>query len=413
MATYYKTGKTFTIAYDGRLDGKPKGSRGYIYGVRTRKLAEQAKADKDLGEQLYKIGRLHVQKNAASHAKAAESPIEDLILAFYRSIIAKGRQKQHAHQQAAHIRRLLKLAHIQSLNALEAEPIQSAARSLMDENDLGPRTANAAIKAARQFSTWLMKSNRIPHDVLHGKLETYNEAEDVRRARRAMSEEELAYLLAFVEKSPRFLRSRLTGEDRVMLYLTAIGTGFRRSACFSLTKSSFRVAENIARPAIILAAEWNKNGKERVQAIRRDLAALLHAWLATKPDAGPTWPVPPHAHLETLLRRDLGAARAAWIKEAKTTKERAKREESGFLAYERHDGAKKVYADFHSLRHTGITRVVRHAGLKVAQAWADHSTPVLTARYAHMDLPDEDKALEALPAADLHKPVKKQEKRIG
>lgn len=33
----------------------------------------------------------------------------------------------------------------------------------------------------------------------------------------------------------------------------------------------------------------------------------------------------------------------------------------------------------------------------MAQQWADHSTPVLTARYAHVDSSDENKALAALP----------------
>jgi hypothetical protein len=47
----------------------------------------------------------------------------------------------------------------------------------------------------------------------------------------------------------------------------------------------------------------------------------------------------------------------------------------------------------------GISLAVRAAGLKAAQVWADHSTPVLTAKYAHMDLADEGRVLDALPEA--------------
>jgi hypothetical protein len=56
-----------------------------------------------------------------------------------------------------------------------------------------------------------------------------------------------------------------------------------------------------------------------------------------------------------------------------------------------HDGIRLVHADFHSLRHSGITFVVRAEGLRVGQVWAGHSTPVLTAKYAHVDQEELDR----------------------
>jgi len=79
---------------------------------------------------------------------------------------------------------------------------------------------------------------------------------------------------------------------------------------------------------------------------------------------------------------------------------------SDFLEYR--DAAGHV-ADFHALRHTYISRLVRSgANVKVAQELARHSTPTLTlGRYAHMGLLDQTKALDALPSID--QPVEERE----
>jgi hypothetical protein len=63
------------------------------------------------------------------------------------------------------------------------------------------------------------------------------------------------------------------------------------------------------------------------------------------------------------------------------------------------DSAGRV-ADVHALRHTFITRLVK-AGVNVCvpQDLARHSTPTLTlGRYAHLEVVDRTKALDALPA---------------
>lgn len=398
MASFYKNGKTFTVAYDGSLDGKPKGHRSYIYGIKSRKLAEQAKSRKDNEEQLLHARLLHVDPHAGKLRQAEQAPIAELVDTFYRSIVSRGKVAKHARTQAQHVRRLVKMAGVTAVPQLEAEPIQAAAARLM-EDGLGPRTANAALKAMRQFSRWLARTHRTRYDVLHDKLELYNEEVDRRRQRRAMTEEEVQWLLATTETATDFISRRcgIKPADRAMLYAVGIGTGLRQAALLTLTKSSFYIAETNLRPFVRLAAASNKKRKDRDQPIRRDLAARLREWLKDKPDTGRVWKAAPHADLSLRFRRDMEHARAAWLAASPTPAERKLREGKSTLQYEYHDGVRKVYADFHGLRHTGITLVVRHAGLKVGQIWADHSTPVLTAKYAHMDLTDEDKALDALP----------------
>jgi integrase len=101
-------------------------------------------------------------------------------------------------------------------------------------------------------------------------------------------------------------------------------------------------------------------------------------------------------HAVEMLRADLQAARAKWLDDAKTEAERNEREKSPFLSYYGEDGR---VADFHALRHTFITNLVR-GGVhpKVAQTLARHSTITLTMdRYSHTVVGEQVAALDALP----------------
>ena len=104
-----------------------------------------------------------------------------------------------------------------------------------------------------------------------------------------------------------------------------------------------------------------------------------------------------------MLKEDLARARAAWIAEARTEAERTVREEASFLVYRDESGR---CADFHALRHTFITRLVR-SGVKPkeAQTLARHSTITLTMdRYAHTGLHDVAAAVESLSSLPLSGP---------
>jgi hypothetical protein len=79
-----------------------------------------------------------------------------------------------------------------------------------------------------------------------------------------------------------------------------------------------------------------------------------------------------------MLRSDLAAARAAWLKAAEQEPEPVKEQmqASDFLLYSDRQGH---VADFHSLRVLFISRVVAGgASVKEAQTLARHSTPLLT-----------------------------------
>ncbi len=104
-----------------------------------------------------------------------------------------------------------------------------------------------------------------------------------------------------------------------------------------------------------------------------------------------------------MLRRDLAAARAAWIDEKGITDdERERRQRSDFLADVNNAGEK---ATFYSTRH-GHGRALADAGVpeKDIAASMHHASRTTTARYLHADKQTQARAIAALP--DLPYPQK-------
>jgi len=205
------------------------------------------------------------------------------------------------------------------------------------------------------------------------------------------------YLLHATEGGPD--RQRMTGLDRSMLYLIGCYTGFRKSEIGSVFTTSFNFSPDQA--TLTVKAGYSKRRTEDVIPLRGDLAAQIQAWIASKPKLGPKDLLFPIARKRTadLLKDDLEAARASWIREAEEAgdeKERVRREKSSFLIHT--DEAGHV-VDFHALRKTFITNLARSGVMpKAAQMLARHSTIDLTMNtYTQINVLDQAAAVEALP----------------
>jgi len=200
----------------------------------------------------------------------------------------------------------------------------------------------------------------------------------------------------------------MAGRDRAALYLTAVGTGFRAGELKSLTPQSFDLDGD--PPTVTVEASYSKRRRRDVQPIRRDLAEYLRSLLAEKPAGTPVFHVTDN--VAETLRKDLADARTAWINQARTPDQREERDRSDFL--KDRDASGRV-ADFHSLRHTYVTRVVRSgASVKVAQDLARHSTPTLTLGvYTHLSVHDHAAALAALPCIGTARPRRESARATG
>ena len=246
----------------------------------------------------------------------------------------------------------------------------------------GPETVNHYVRAVRGFCRWMVRVKRLGSNPLES-LSLLNARVDLRRSRRELTADELRQLLTAARDSNREYRG-LSGADRLHLYLTAAGTGFRARALANLTPAEFEL--DGPAPVVTLPARFNKSGKTKVQPLPPDVAERLRVYLSGRPaDAlvwGGTW-AEQHRGAE-MIRGDLEAAGIPYVVEGP-------------------DGPE--YADFHALRHSYLTLGGR-AGidLRTLQELAGHSKPELTARYSHRRLCDLTGAVGKLPSIFPHEP---------
>src|SRR5262245_3658144 len=224
-----------------------------------------------------------------------------------------------------------------------------------------------------------------------------NTTVDVRRERRSLPPDEFAlFLKAALTGKPK---RKLTGENRAMLYLLAAYSGFRCSELASLTPESFDLVGD--SPSVTVKAAYSKRRREDTQPLPRDVATVVTEWLRGNPANQRLWPGGWGNHAAKMVKADLAAARAAWIAEAESPVEQAKRQALSFLSFR--DAAGRVF-DFHALRHQYVSNLAA-AGVhpKIAQTLARHSTIALTMnRYTHLAVHDLSASVNSLPALPVH-----------
>ncbi len=333
-----------------------------------------------------------IDGKAERYGKEARRPLSEHLADFRQYLADKGNTEQHVGQTARQIQVIIDAAHAEHIGDLDGAAVMRAIGTLREraESPASLRTCNSHLRSVKSFTRWLWKERRAADDALAG-LSQFNEATDRRHVRRELTPDELAYLLAHVERTPKE-NFRLSGPVRATAYRVALGTGFRVKELRTLTPASFDL--DAAPPTVTVAAAYSKRRRRDEQPIRPDLAELLRPWLAGRPQDERLFRLPHNT--AKMFRRDLAAARSEWIRDAKTDDERQRREQSEFLQYANAAGE---VADYHAQRHTYISGIVAGgASVKTAQELARHSTPTLTiGRYSHARLHDLQGALDALP----------------
>jgi integrase len=261
-------------------------------------------------------------------------------------------------------------------------------------------TSNDYLVAAKAFCNWLVRDGRLQQNPLAHR-QRLNTETDVRRQRRVLTPDELEPLIVAAEKSKDKL-GRMRGPDRAIVYRLAAMTGLRAQELASLTARSFDLSAT--PPTVCVEACYSKHRRTDVLPLADDLVERVRAYLARRTAEAKKhirddrlWPGKWYRKAAEILQRDLAAARAAWIKEAKGDQQRQEREESDYLQSEDGDGR---MVDFHCLRHGFITYLVTaNASPKATQMLARHSTITLTMdRYTHLGIGDLAAELKRLPA---------------
>jgi integrase len=213
---------------------------------------------------------------------------------------------------------------------------------------------------------------------------------DARHARRALSDDEVARMLAATAAGPA--RYGMTPAQRVLLYKLALGTGLRVGEIRELIVSNLVL--DVPRPYVFVRSSISKNRREARQPLPTSLANELRSFVDGREPEDKLFTPWPRTNEARMFRGDLRAARESWLDEVKGS-EFKRRLGSGFLAYRDREGR---YADLHSLRHTFITNLSRRGvPPAIAQRLARHHSIELTIGvYTHVGDAEAAAAVEAL-----------------
>lgn len=234
----------------------------------------------------------------------------------------------------------------------------------------GLQTTNYYLGAMKGFCKWLVKSKRLRESPVED-LESAKTHSDIRHARRALDMGEIDRLLTAARAS-RVVFQELSGTDRAYLYIAAAATTLRAHELSVLWPESFVVKPASASATLPSSVEKNRKGTK--QSIKPEVLAILAPYLAGRPRRRPIWPGRWYRSAAAMLRIDLAAAG---------------------IPYEIAGPEGPLYADFHALRHSGLTIAAEFMSIKELQAFARHADVRQTMRYVHAD--NLDAAVARLP----------------
>jgi len=311
-------------------------------------------ADKRLAQQrleeLIRERQMEKQGLLAPRAlrEAAESEIGEHLAAYVADLTALNRDERYIYELKNRVLKLMRECQWTLLKDITPAAFQS----WRARRNRSSKTHNEYLGSLSSFLNWMERNERIARNPIKH-VQKVAPSTNRRRPRRAFADDEMARLLA------------VAGPRRVV-YLAAVFTGLRRGELSAVERDDLHLEAE--KPFVHARASTTKNGKDAVIALHPDVLPELRALLVSLPsrtklvfaDRMPTM---------DQFRADLKAAGIPFINE------------------------KGLRADFHSLRHTLGTNLLRKGtALRVAMEAMRHSDVRLTTKtYA-------DAAL--LPVAD-------------
>ena len=370
--------KKWTIEYRD-AKGKVRRKVGYTDKIATEQLAarlEKQEARKAAG--------------VIDHiVEESTRPITDHLDDYEAHLKSKSVAPRYLSQTIKQLQEIIKetgFGRLADIQSVQVERFLSSVHS----GGRSPRTRNGYLESIGTFVRWAVKDARLPANplVTVAKLE---ESVDIRRKRRAATDDELIRLVKAAQERPiaqaRFLvelnGKRLTDDDRrrlglerATIYKTLALTGIRESEL----RESVWGDVDLEEGWLNIRARVAKNSEDANIPLRPDLVADLQRWhqeCGRPADDASVFKVP--RDLCRVLKKDLKFAG---------------------IIYKTKDG----YLDVHSLRHTTGTRLTNDPRVptRTAQAFMRHSDPKLTTQtYTDKRFLDLRVALDALPDIPL------------
>jgi len=155
------------------------------------------------------------------HKKALRQHLAD----YTKYLADKGSTRDHVNTTTQRIRDVTTECGFHFIRDISASRVQGFLADLR-RSGRSVGTCNHYLRAMKMFCCWLVKDSRTNNDpVTH--LSAMNAETDRRRVRRALSPEEFDLLLRSAAQGPPI--QGISGPDRVVLYVVACYTGYRRN----------------------------------------------------------------------------------------------------------------------------------------------------------------------------------------
>jgi len=301
-----------------------KGRRHTKCAKTTDKAAAErlaAKLETDAMERRHGV----IDATAEAIGEQMRRSIESHLADYEAKFEAAKRDRQHVRSTLNYIRAIAKAAEWETIGDIEADGVNRFAQSL-SEQQRSARTVQAYVRAIKGFTRWLVKHRKMTHDPL-APVTPPNPKANRKRERRMLLPDEWPWLRDVTTNGPE--RFGIDGQERMLLYSTAIQTGLRSGELRSLKRG--RLYLDSDKPYIVCKAGNTKNATEARQYIQSDLAEALRKHVATKTPTANVFKMLAEWEVADMLRKDLADSRRKWIGAAKrNATERLRREQSDF-----------------------------------------------------------------------------------
>ncbi len=267
----------------------------------------------------------------------------------------------HARVMAMNVLRVLRACKAELISQINSGDVQK----VVSEFGVCPNTRRHYLTSCKDFTDWLRRDKRAGEDPLADVPLPLADA-DPTFERAPLTVEQfralMTHMRALIAKGGKYKStdmSRWPATDRMLVYWTAVCTGYRQNELRQLRASQLFL--NDPQPAIDILAGNAKNKKRATVPIPAELAAELRAYTKHLAPAARVFSIPSRPAVISHFKRD---AKAAGIPI----------DTMGDIEI----------IDFHSLRATAITWWLDIFGLSVkqVQVLARVSSPHLIARYS-------------------------------
>lgn len=332
----------------------------YAFGVPGFRRAVPLASNRRVAEQM--LAKLVAEGEAGAAGLPSQEfsrlSIVELIDLWEVHLRAKGTDAPQVQRVISRARRLAADLRWSHPRDIQPDAVTQWLAEYATKEKVGPQTRNLWRGSLRAFARWLAGRGRrlVPVDLLDA-VPTLPVEIDTRRARRALSLEELGRLLSATLASGETMRG-LSSAQRHLIYSVTCATGLRAREIGLLETDGLYLDES--PPCIVIAARRGKNRRTTRQPLPADLVAPLREYAAHR--QGRLFPGRWHRRAAEMIRADLARAGIPYTVETPNG---------------------PLFCDFHSLRHTYVS-LLETAGVSLRDAMilARHSDPKLTlARY--------------------------------